>query len=499
MIISLFRDLVANLAIFTSSIILINTIFSNASRLENFYAIEARIFPLKDRIIIGVVEGIVGSLVMLYGFQIDNSGVLVDLRHFSIMLSAMFGGLPAALITGSIMALFRYTFINNIDIPSLYGAMNAVNMSIGCGLIVTFVKSKRRWIYILLYCLISTSIMGIVLIDAVKTLIVVLAVFWLIGIMGAFFIYRIVNYLIKASYSQEKTRINEERLRLITENMSDGITVMDTTATILYASPSTKSFGLDLSKIKSNRDLMKRIHPEDIRAVCESFLGVIKTRAEMVTEFRWEYPVNNWVYKEMVATPVTENGKVSKVVLVTRDITERKNIEHRLAYLSNVDGLTGVANRRFFDQALTAQLTHAKQTKTDLSLLLFDIDHFKLFNDIYGHLAGDQTLKKITEAIEEMMDPSSVFARYGGEEFAVILPQNTRSAKEFAEKLRKRVEQLEITHLKTKKGIVSISIGIASVQHSINMLENDLIDLADKALYQAKNNGRNQVSVHKQN
>lgn len=168
--------------------------------------------------------------------------------------------------------------------------------------------------------------------------------------------------------------------------------------------------------------------------------------------------------------------------------------------LAELDGTTGIYNRRYFDQTLEAEWTKAKHYAKSISLILFDIDYFKVYNDTYGHLEGDLCLKKISSKLIEIFgDSSDIVARYGGEEFAIILPEQSEElALTKAEKLRKAIMELKITHLHSfVHNVVTISVGVASmVPTKGNRQSSHLIALADQALYMSKANGRNQVTQY---
>lgn len=178
-----------------------------------------------------------------------------------------------------------------------------------------------------------------------------------------------------------------------------------------------------------------------------------------------------------------------------------------LAHLSQKDGLTGLANRRFFDSFLEESVERWKQTREKLSLLLFDIDHFKKFNDTYGHLVGDQVLRTLAQQIQKVVAPlgsdaSSVLAaRYGGEEFAVVLRGNVASrAAALAEVIRKTVQKTALLVRDGDDNVVqsglrvTISIGVAQLWEGwTGAFQTNLVDFADKALYQAKRSGRNRT------
>lgn len=167
-----------------------------------------------------------------------------------------------------------------------------------------------------------------------------------------------------------------------------------------------------------------------------------------------------------------------------------------LSKLAILDGLTGVANRREFDRKLTSLWRAACRSKTSLAILMIDIDHFKSYNDSYGHLQGDDCLRKVALTIQQScLRPDDFVARYGGEEFVVLLPETTLSdAHHVAERIRKGLFQQEIPHMGSPaEKVVTLSIGVCSVRPNILMNEQVLMDCADRRLYQAKHGGRNQV------
>jgi two-component system chemotaxis family response regulator WspR len=169
------------------------------------------------------------------------------------------------------------------------------------------------------------------------------------------------------------------------------------------------------------------------------------------------------------------------------------NIE--LQKLAALDSLTGIANRRRFDDVMRAEWQRGQRDKKTLSLLMCDIDCFKLYNDTFGHLAGDLCLKKAAAVLtEHLKRPADVAARYGGEEFAIVLPATTaQGALLIADACRAHIEQLAIENPQAPHGLVTMSIGLASVVPSPGSSVEALIAAADKALYTAKNEGRNQV------
>lgn len=169
-----------------------------------------------------------------------------------------------------------------------------------------------------------------------------------------------------------------------------------------------------------------------------------------------------------------------------------------LQRLMNSDGLTGLSNRRHFDEYLELEWRRAIREQTQLSLMMIDVDYFKAFNDGFGHLEGDEALRQVAKAIRANCSrPSDLPARYGGEEFAMVLPSTSPGgARLLAEKLRQSVAGMNIPHIAPTPGSsLTVSIGVATMTPQPGTNSRQLILDADKGLYQAKNNGRNQVVV----
>lgn len=170
----------------------------------------------------------------------------------------------------------------------------------------------------------------------------------------------------------------------------------------------------------------------------------------------------------------------------------------RLERLSSLDGLTAIANRRHFDEVLALEWRRAARGECPLALVMIDIDHFKDYNDAYGHRRGDETLVAVAGALKESLHRAGDFvARYGGEEFVVLLPgMEAESAARFAEALRARVEALSIPHARSGAApVVTVSLGVASRVPERDSTAAALLEQADRALYEAKRAGRNRVET----
>jgi diguanylate cyclase (GGDEF)-like protein len=190
----------------------------------------------------------------------------------------------------------------------------------------------------------------------------------------------------------------------------------------------------------------------------------------------------------------TRQRKLAK--LVAEKTLELKKANEELQHLANSDGLTRIGNRRRFEHFLGDEWHRAVRFKTEISLVLLDIDHFKLFNDTYGHQAGDDCLQKVAEALATTIKrPTDLVARFGGEEFAIILGgTDIEGALFIAERALENIKNLKIPHSTSQTNeYLTVSVGVATTFAKFDMTEAELIKTADKALYRAKENGRNQI------
>ena len=192
---------------------------------------------------------------------------------------------------------------------------------------------------------------------------------------------------------------------------------------------------------------------------------------------------------------LADGDKIQIGVATTFKFTFTDNLEEeyqrRLLEAAMRDPLTGVYNRRHFDERMQAEFAASRRHGTPLSLLVVDVDHFKKVNDSHGHLAGDAALKTVARVLSEGLRKEDILARYGGEEFVIIARgSDLAGATQFAERLRERVEQSS-TRWENKDLRVTVSIGLAQLGGEMSVQQ--LIDAADRGVYQAKHNGRNQV------
>jgi diguanylate cyclase (GGDEF)-like protein len=203
--------------------------------------------------------------------------------------------------------------------------------------------------------------------------------------------------------------------------------------------------------------------------------------------------------------PVSDIVLCAKIRAMQRIIQMRQSLlvltrkldsaNQELKRLSSLDGLTGIANRRHFDEVLDREWRRAMRQGTELSILMCDIDYFKQYNDTYGHLEGDECLRQVANTLTAAMDRGGdLIARYGGEEFAAVLPETSLGGALFvAERMKQAIEQLNLAHTSSPFGQVTLSFGIASAVPMPETAPGKIVGAADKALYQAKHDGKNRV------
>ena len=333
----------------------------------------------------------------------------------------------------------------------------------------------------------------------------------MIEIQGTPHIVSVVRDITERKRAEEALMESEEQYRSILNASPDNITITDLEGRILMISPAAKKmFGYELNfeNFKDMRLLDFIVH-EDVERAHANLLLMYQGGFRKPNEYRGmrrdKSIFNIEVNSEFVRNA---NGQPIRMVFIIRDITERKlaeqqiqelvqrlEIEKNAAQLNSItDSLTGLLNRRYFDMALSTEFYRLKRSGSTLSIIMLDVDHFKNFNDTYGHLAGDDCLHQIGMMLKTIVGRApDIVARYGGEEFTAILPETESSgAQEMAEKIRKGVEGLEIPHSSSDTAEhVTVSLGVISVITTSIVSPKQVIALADEALYCAKNKGRN--------
>jgi len=294
-------------------------------------------------------------------------------------------------------------------------------------------------------------------------------------------------------------RESEERYRAIYLQAAEGIVLINSVGEITECNPQILQMWNYAEDELVGKNIFSFFDPENLRQIPSQMDRLIAGETVFV-ERKILTGSGMSIHCEQSGRKVNDG----LIILLYRDISERKIAENALEQanqalqrLAHVDGLTRIANRRKFDQVLKTEWLRMRREKKKLGVIIGDIDFFKQYNDMYGHQAGDDCLKQVAAAMSASVHrPGDLVARYGGEEFVVLLPDtNLQGTKKLATNIRDAVLALQIPHLGSgAERILSVSLGIASVDPSDYGSEKELVDIADQGLYKAKENGRNQVS-----
>jgi len=321
---------------------------------------------------------------------------------------------------------------------------------------------------------------------------------------GMFMIYAVSTVLESQKTTEQQFRKIASLHALVTEYSRDAIILTNFDSRRTYASAAVERLAGWTQEEFARQSSLELLHPDD-RSLVENVVRKLRLGVEgAVIECRARKRNGNYIWVEASLRSVCDpdSRSPSGLLYIVRDISERKQAEKRLqdAYhalesLAITDGLTGLANRRRFDNCLPNEWRRAMRSQAPLSLLLIDVDWFKSYNDRYGHLRGDSCLKQIAEAAQDVvMRPGDMVARFGGEEFAVILPvTELEGAMLVAEDICENLRARRLAHPDNPSGNVSISVGCATLLPQLGCHASALIELADKSLYCAKRGGRNRV------
>lgn len=297
----------------------------------------------------------------------------------------------------------------------------------------------------------------------------------------------------------------ETRYRLLAEHSGDAITCIDIDGTRRYSSPAFAALTGWSRQETDNRNILDIIHEDDVHLV-RALLDNPTQTAVLSYRYRCRDGAFLWVEARFSMATVMDGGM--QFILNIRDISRRKQLEEQLAAanrelseLANTDPLTGLANRRRLDEALHQEWRRAARTQAPLAVVMIDIDHFKNFNDLYGHPMGDRCLSVVAHlAAAKIGRPGDIAARYGGEEFVLLLPDtDIEGACTLAQSLRSDIERYGLWHEQglDDKVRVTASFGVASlIPAALSASDQDmsvLLSQADEALYRAKSQGRNRV------
>lgn len=253
-------------------------------------------------------------------------------------------------------------------------------------------------------------------------------------------------------------------------------------------------------------DWAMRMHPDDRERVVNFCVAQSQAGVDHEADYRALTKDNGYVWiRDVVHVVRNDLGEVEALIGFMFDISERKKTEEKLLALqeelealSFKDGLTNIANRRRFDASFELEWDSASRLRQPLSVLLFDIDYFKQYNDLYGHIRGDRCLVDIAQTLSLALDgPRDLVARYGGEEFIVLLPgADATVAQKVAERCQRLIHKQAITHADSPHDQrVTVSVGVGTVVPDEQQLPASFIDAVDQRLYAAKKNGKNRMEA----
>jgi diguanylate cyclase (GGDEF)-like protein/PAS domain S-box-containing protein len=321
-----------------------------------------------------------------------------------------------------------------------------------------------------------------------------------------YFISQIVD-ITEQKLIEAKLREGEERFRLIAEHSTDMISKHTKDGIIIYISPACKQLlGYDVEDL-IGKSAYEYYHPEDFHKIQRSYQSIIRNNDVGTFTYRCMRKDGSFIWFETTSQTIRDaNGKVQKIIAVTRDVSERKAKEFKLQAankmlrdMSETDGLTGIPNRRFFDNQYKLTYEHCRKNSQNLAVILLDVDYFKKYNDTYGHLKGDDCLRSVAQTIQQTITRHGDFvARYGGEEFVVVLSDvDQKQINEILKSIRNNINQMNIPHeMSNVSSIVTVSGGCAIMEANTMIQSNILLDFADKALYRAKHSGRNSMKFY---
>ncbi|WP_054974237.1 diguanylate cyclase domain-containing protein [Paenibacillus sp. A3] len=510
----MFQLFIANLALLTAFMFLSSRILRNHERKPSL--------PVKLRLVIGGAHGLFGILLMFFSVRVDGSTIL-DFRQIAIIAAAHFGGIYASAATGLIIAIGRIAMFG-VNTSSMTAATTAVLLGLISGIVAMRITDYwKKWLISIAAGIgvITSSLFFLLGWQSWKVNLYFIAII----LSGGLFVAYLIRYLTDANrlvYQLEESEAKYRRSFTLQEAIfrsATGVAIIftDPTGVAKVFNPGAeRMFGIRAEEAIGRRVPGTIVDPAEFalrkqelqlqlaRPVedLEVFVAGLSEGKGHEQEWTFVRSGGERFHVHLMLSEVRERGdRLLGYLAIIVDRTESKRAEETmmqanrmLEQLTRRDGLTGAANRRAFDEFLDAAWATAAMYSQSLSVIMLDIDCFKAYNDTYGHQGGDACLKQVADALQRVVGSmDGLAARYGGEEFAVILTACGRvQAAAVAESIRRGVETLRIRHIGSSVSeYVTVSVGAASAIPYAGLSPLELVGMADKALYRAKQEGRN--------
>ncbi|WP_345241214.1 diguanylate cyclase domain-containing protein [Pontibacillus salipaludis] len=502
------KDLIINIAIIISYIFIIGQLLQVVQLNGDYKDVCAK---RKNQLLAGTLFGILGIILMEFSIQV-NELVILDLRHISTIIAAVFFGIPGALLSAFIIGVSRIALFGGFNDVSVSAAIGMFAIGAVCSLLLRVplqrgLQSLVMNIASIVIIYIDLYINVVWLSNNREVLASIYSLHWSISLVGGAVSYYVTRFILTSNQAYLSLEQSNSRLYSLVNNLPSGTLVESPDREVeLYNHTFRDIYSLnegDITVGMSSSELELRNESKYQDSSFASRIETIVHERELVLNEELLLTDGRTVERDYIPIYSSSN-KFLGHMWNFRDVTDRKDMEKQLLEseqnyksLAQLDGLTSIPNRRYFDETLNKELNRMKRYNKPLSLLLMDIDQFKRYNDTYGHLEGDHCLKEVALSIKGALKGSLDFvARYGGEEFGVILPcTDENGAYSKGEEIRAGIERLAIPHkLSSVNPHVTVSIGYTTVNPNEEIEAETMLEQADEALYLSKENGRNLVT-----
>ncbi|WP_281882930.1 diguanylate cyclase domain-containing protein [Paenibacillus sp. YYML68] len=495
----MFKDFITNASLLVAAFFIIGQLYKTHPL--------TRQSSLIRKLAAGLSYGMLGILLMLFSIRVD-ADVIVDLRHIPIIVAAIQGGPVSAAVTAILISIGRIGMFN-ASFAALTASATMLLIALLSSLIAKGPMTIRSFLQHNVLALIAVSLVvsyNMYINGSSDRIISILSYHWIFSSLVGWLSMHVYLYIIRSHASNIRLRESEARYRKLIESSPDATFVLTNGRIAFTNEKALRLLHASVSKELLGRPLVQLVDVNEhdkawshLNATTDGTTGSELVQQKFIRldgrTIDVELSVESIVYREQPST-----------LILARDITERISTEQKLKTalsklqrLSELDGLTGLSNRRKLDEQLERECSKAQESAQPISMLMFDVDYFKRYNDFYGHLGGDEVLRTIASSAEKLLQEQGYMAfRYGGEEFAVVLPGvSPEETMQLAEALRQCIEELALPHAQSKiSAHITVSIGAATTPPDAGLTPEQLIAQADKALYRAKAEGRNRVSLY---